>query len=103
MLPALQLFPAWFPGEELLLGLAVFVIAIILMNRGDRWIINVLAADEPLVVGVGAFVVALSLSGRLVAWTGVGSDMLWAMLGVVVAAIGLFVYRSDRYDISNLI
>lgn len=99
----LQLLPSWFPSDEVLLGLVALIVLVLLMNRGEWWFFNVKAQDEPLLSSIGVVVFLLGWTGWLTASTGLLSDSLWMLIGAVVALSGVFVYRSERFDISGLI
>lgn len=80
-----------------LLGLIVLVL---LMNRGDMWVLNVLAQDEPLVGAAGIFV--FLGAGWLAANVGL-SVVLWQIAGIALVVSSIVIVRSDRFDISGLI
>lgn len=88
------------PTEALLIGLAVVMAAALLMNRGNRWVLNVLAQDEPILVGIGAFL----LVGAPWLAENVGLEpRVWMGFGAVVALIGLAARYTDRFDVRGLV
>lgn len=99
----LQLLPAWFPSDELLVALLVLIALVLLMNRGNWWVLNVVAQDEPLLSAIGVAIFLLGWTGWLASNVGFLGDMMWMVLGAVVALSGVLVYRSEKYDISGLI
>lgn len=98
-----QLLPTWFPSDELFLALLALIVLVLLMNRGEWWFFNVKAQDEPLLSAIGVAIFLLGWSGWLTSHLGVFGDMVWMALGAVVALSGVFIYRSERFDISGLI
>lgn len=96
----MALLPPWFPTEALLIGLAVVMAAALLMNRGNRWVLNVLAQDEPILVGIGAFL----LVGATWLAENVGLEPRWWMAaGAVVALVGIAARYTDRLDVRGLV
>lgn len=96
----LALFPAWVPTDELLLALVVFVLAMLVMNRGRWWFVNIVAQDEPLLVAIGVFVVLVA--GQL-AGLGLGQPLVWQVAGALAIALGLLARYTDLLDIEGLI
>lgn len=99
----LGLFPAWVPSDELVVFWIVFVAAVLLMNRGRWWVLNVLAQDEPLLVGLGALLIALGLSGSAREYIPTFGQEVWLIVGAIVAFLGIIAWYSDGIDISNLL
>lgn len=97
----LSLLPQWFPTEVAFIGLAAFVIAVLLMNRGRWWMVNGLAQDESFVVAVG--VVVAAASGKISDVVGTGSPDAWLVIGVAIALLGVVIWWSDDLDISGLL
>lgn len=86
--------PRWVPVEPLLLALVAFGAAMLLMNRGDRFFVNLRAQDEPAVVAIGVGVLVWGLSASSLG--GVGA-------GAVIAASGVVARYTDRLDYENVI
>lgn len=88
----LSIFPEWFPTEVALVGLGVFVLSLFIINRDRSWAWNVIALDTPLVIGVGAAIVA----GSSVLSDVAGSTaQIWMVLGAIVAFGGVAVQMRD--------
>lgn len=98
MLGVLQagLLPAWFPSDVAFVLLLFVILAVLALNKGDWWFINVLAMDEPLIVALGA---TMAVSSEFLAAEVGGSEPLWMALGVGLALLGLYAVRSDRLDL----
>jgi hypothetical protein len=96
----MALFPGWLPTDALLVFFVTLIIAIVVMNRGVPWIINTLAIDEPLIVALGLFVVAMAT--RLADTVG-GEVLWWTGIGALVSLFGLYAYRSDSVDVGGLV
>jgi hypothetical protein len=90
------ILPSWFPTEIALIGVVALIVAVLVLNKGDWWFINVLAVDEPILVAVGLTMIAGS--GWLAEMVG-GPRPAWVVAGGVLAAVAVFVIRSDSYDI----
>lgn len=88
----LSVFPAWFPADAALIGMLVFVLSVLAMNRSRMRMVRVVMQDEALLVGVGAAVAAGS--GRLSELVGTGSQDAYIVLGVAVALLGVVMWGS---------
>lgn len=78
-------------------GLLALIIGTLVMNRGNRWVLNVLAQDEPFVFALG-FALYLWDGGALVMGQSLG---LWVGLALMLVAV---VSRyTDLYDISGVV
>lgn len=93
----LSVLPAWFPSDAVAVFLVALIVAIVLMNRGAWWVVNLLAQDEPLLVAVGVTVAAAH--GEVSRVVGAGSPDAWLVVGVATALLGVVVWRSDDLDL----
>lgn len=101
MVTPLDLFPGWVPSDPFLVGLVVLIAAVLLMNRGRWWFLNVLAQDEPFMVAVGAFFMAFSAD--IADKVGSGTSAAWFLLGFTISFLGIYIWWSPRWDVSSLI
>lgn len=90
------LLPEWFPVEVAFIALALAVVAVLALNKGDWWFINVLAVDEPIIVATGLTMIVAS--EWLAASVG-ASRTAWLVIGAALSLLGLYVIRSDEHDI----
>lgn len=99
----MALLPAWVPTEAALIALVVTLAAILLMNRGSPWFINAKAQDEPLLVGIGVFLVLAAgwLAGLPV--LEVVPTMLWWAAGALAVAVGVLARYTELLDIEGLV
>lgn len=97
------LLPTWVPTDALLVAVAVALAAILVMNRGSPWFINAKAQDEPILVGLGVFLVLGA--GWFVNTVGLSMipERFWMAAGLLAIAIGLFARYTDLLDISGLV
>lgn len=99
----LAMLPAWVPTEPLLIALVVLIIAALYLNRGNWWILNVLAADEPLLIAIGVFVVlAAGWFTDTLGLSMIPVELFW-LAGAAAVAVGLIARYTDLIDISGLI
>jgi hypothetical protein len=68
-------------------GLATFQLAVMLLNKGNPWFVNVRAQKEPALIGLGVFVAIAELTTA-----GLAAGALLVVLGLV----GRF---SGRFDV----
>lgn len=93
-----MLLPAWFPGNSLSIALLVFIVAVLLMNKGRWWTLNALAQKEPLAVAIGVFLIVGTAEG----WFGQvtpGTQETWFVLGGIALMIGLTARYTEMLDL----
>lgn len=100
---ATGLLPAWFPTEPLLVATIGLIVLILVWNRGNWWIVNVLAADEPVLAAIGLFV--MLGAGWFTDTLGLAMipvEVFW-LAGAVAVAVAVLARYTDRIDVSGLI
>lgn len=80
------------PAQSLIAAMIVLVVAILVMNKGDRWFINIKAQDQPMFVAIGSLI--MFGSGWLTGFG--GRPLYWIILGGLVAAYGIAARYTDR-------
>lgn len=92
----LALLPSWFPTEAAFVGLLVFVLAVIAMNRQNAtWVVDngILSPTNAVLVAAGVFLFLGRDAFGIVPLPG----WVWISAGTLVAVLGL-ASHSDRVD-----
>lgn len=99
----MALLPAWVPTEALLIALVAAIVLVIAWNRGNRWIVNLLATDEPVLAAIGVFLVLAA--NWLAGWPvlEVVPPMLYMAAGALAFAIAVVARYTELIDIEGLV
>lgn len=97
----LAILPGWFPTEAALFAVVAFIVAMIFLNAGLWWVVNLLAQDEPLVIAAGVFLI--TGASWLTVNATVGSQMAWMAAGLVLVAAGIAAQYTDWLDFEDVV
>lgn len=74
-------------SQALAAGLVVFMLAVLLMNKGRMWFINILAQKEPLMLAIGVVIILLF------------NNPVAMLVGLVLFVVGFASRYTDAIDI----
>lgn len=97
---ALDLLPAWVPTEALLVGAVTLLVAILVMNRGQRLFVNLAAQDEPVLVAIGAVLIVATWGAGPVVVEPVTAG---PAVGIGFVVLGVMSRYTDLLDVGGVV